>query len=96
MYHAIAIGNPEALLAVLESPDKPSNLNISSLYPPEEGGAAISPLGLAALMGNVSCLEILLNAGADIDWQDEQTGTVVVVLHCYPIWHHVIVIHILL
>ena len=74
MYHAIAIGNPEALLVVLESTDKPSNLNISLLYPPEGDGAVVSPLSLAALTGSVSCLEILLNAGADVDWQDEQTG----------------------
>ena len=84
MYHAVAIGNPEALLAVLESPDKPSNLNISLLYPERdgavEGGAVVSPLGLAAFLGNTSCLEILLNAGADIDWQDEQTGMVCVCL----------------
>ena len=73
LYHAVAIGKPEVLLGVLKSPNKPSNHNISLLYPPE-GGAVISPLGLAALMGYTICLEILLNARADVDWQDKQIG----------------------
>ena len=77
MYHAVAIGNPEALLTVLESPDKPADLNISLSYPPESGTSFISPLSLAALTGSTGCLEMLLNAGADVDWQDDQTGTVV-------------------
>jgi len=40
----------------------------------------MSPLGLGALTGNVSCLEILLNAGADVDWQDEQKGITMIYL----------------
>jgi len=59
---------------VLTSPDKPDDLNMCLVHPPG-GGVNMSPLSLAALSGSVACMEMLIITGADVNWQDKETGT---------------------
>ncbi|XP_065905950.1 inversin-like isoform X2 [Dysidea avara] len=73
LYHAAITGNQEALRTVLTSPDKPDDLNMCLPHPPG-GGVNMSPLSLAALSGSVACMEMLIITGADVNWQDKDTG----------------------
>jgi len=59
---------------VLTSPDKPDDLNMCLAHPPE-GEVNMLPLSLAALSGSVACIEMLIITGADVNWQDKETGT---------------------
>ena len=68
LFHAAERNKPDVIEAILESPEGKELLSVNDQYDN-------LPIHVASKMGNVDCVQKLLDAGADIDNKNEDEQT---------------------
>ena len=68
LFHAAERNKPSVIEAILESPEGKELLSVNDQYDN-------LPIHVASRMGNVDCVRLLLDAGADIDNKNEDEQT---------------------